>query len=398
MEDWISRYVAYLDGARTNELFKRWAAVSAISAVLHRRVWSMSSGDPVFPNMYVLLCGPSAAGKGEAIKPAERLLKEVSAIDAQLHLGTGSFTSAAMADALDRAQITINGPTGVEKVNAITVVSREFGVFLPEYDKRMLGLLTDLFDCLSYHEERRGSSRKEPIDLDRTCVTILGGTTPAYLQNTLPEGAWEEGFMSRMIVVFGGGQKIRAIEEEAEGENETLGEELFADLRKIAKREGRVYWSRPALEAFNKWLLGGMKPVPNHPKLQYYNDRRHYNLMKLCIIHACSAGHEKIEEEDFLIALDLLLETEVHMADVFKAMKTGGASQVLREAVHYIWQMHLATKEPVPHAKLIRFLHEKAPVHEVQRLAEVMVQAEMLTKVEVNKIGTCYMPNVPRAP
>jgi len=58
--------------------FYYWAALSAVSAVLKDNVWfDMAKAYKLYPNIYVLLYGPSGVRKGPAIALAERVVKKV---------------------------------------------------------------------------------------------------------------------------------------------------------------------------------------------------------------------------------------------------------------------------------------------------------------------------------
>lgn len=385
-EDWITQYVSFLEGKRTCDLFKRWAAIATISGALQRRVWILSMGEPVYPNLYIILCGPPASGKGVAIGPGKDMLNSIN----DVYVGSASLTGASLADELDEATVSILTPQGhAENFNALSIIAQELGVFLPAYDHSMLNILTDVYDCKGYSERRRGSKKR--IDMPNAHLTILGGTTPAYLQNVLPENAWDEGFMSRTILVYGQGQKPGEITEEALPAATGLEESLRAGLTAIHNRHGRITWDRPALLAFNKWYTGGANPTPSHPKLYSYLGRRHFNLMKLCLIHAMSRHAEQIQLQDFELSLDLLLETEDAMPDAFKAMKSGGEQQVMKEAVHYLQQMVFRTQGPVLHPKLVRFLQERVPAQSIDRMIQVLIAAELIRQ-EHTPHGPAYRP------
>jgi hypothetical protein len=108
-----------------------------------------------------------------------------------------------------------------------------------------------------------------------------------------------------------------------------------------------------------------------------------------------SRGAAKIEEQDFSLALDLLLETEKEMPEAFKAMKTGGDQQTIEDAWHFTYQLYVRTNRPVPAPSLIRFVQERSPSYSVERIIQVMVAARYIKEVMVDKIGKCYEPVKP---
>lgn len=378
---WLADYGAYVSGDNTSPLFKRWAGAFIVGAAIQRKCWIKSLGRVIYPNLYILLVGPSAAGKGVALGPIRSLLSE---LDHQ-HIAPASLTSAALADELEDASVTFIGPQAQPfNYNALTVISREFGVFLPAYDPVFMNVLTDVWDNEGYEERRR--TRNKKIHMPKAMLNIIGGTTPAWLVNTLPDNAWEEGFMSRMIVVYAGAMPPVAITEELE--ERIAPAACAAGLRRIAERCGQVRFSAEALRYLNEWLLSGGQPAPTHPKLATYNQRRHYNLMKLALIHAVAAGHREIEKEDMSLALDMLLETESFMPDAFKAMRSGGDQQAMRELWDFMYVLYGKNQKPIHRSKLFQFLTDKVPAHNVERVILIMEQAQLIKAAP----GGCFIP------
>jgi hypothetical protein len=292
------------------------------------------------------------------------------------------MTAAALADELEEAIISFVDSDGdVFQYNYLTILSREFGVFLPKYDNAMLNNLTDMFDNKGYDERRRKAGKR--LSLENASITLFGACTPAYLNNTLPEGAWEEGFMSRTVVVYSGAMPPKPITEEAESHKNIT--KVINDLRKISDICGKVSWTKGGLEALNNWYLNGRKPAPTHPKLVTYNERRHLNAMKLAVIHAVARGSSYIEVSDFEDALALLLRTEETMPEAFKAMRTGGDQQAMKELWHFMYGEYMRKKQtPVPRALLVDFLSDRVPAHSVDRVIQVMTAAGHIKPAPTN--------------
>ena len=68
------------------------------------------------------------------------------------------------------------------------------------YNEGLVGKLTDLYDCKDYDDDTtisRGYKAFEDI-----YVTLLGATTRTALEESIPEAAFGEGFMSRVVLVY----------------------------------------------------------------------------------------------------------------------------------------------------------------------------------------------------
>ena len=97
-----------------------------------------------------------------------------------------------------------------------------------------------------------------------------------------------------------------------------------------------------------------------HPKMNHYNSRRWYHLIKLMMLSSIARGDDMVvEEADFVRALTWLEEAESTMPEIFKAMSTGGDSQVIREAWHFLYEITVKTKSPVPEQRLYAHLAQR---------------------------------------
>jgi hypothetical protein len=99
-----------------------------------------------------------------------------------------------------------------------------------------------------------------------------------------------------------------------------------------------------------------------------------------------------ISLDQYRTALSWLIEAESFMPDIFKSMNSGGDSKVIEECWYFCYQLFSKKQQPVPEAKVFNFLQQRIPAHSVERVADIMVRAGLLSKVDVNKIGVCYKP------
>lgn len=386
--DWLDLFYTYLSQFGAPDIFAKWAAIFTLGAAVQRRYWVQSKGQPVYPNLFVFLCGPPATGKGVVLGPVHDVLSRIK----DHHLGTDSLTAAGLADELSDAEVYYVAPGGKPlDCNALTVVSEELGVFLPAYDNVMMNMLTKLWDNKGYSERRRKAGSR--LDIPKAHLSIIAGTTPAYLNNMLPEGAWDEGFMARVMLVYSGPSGPKPITEEEElSTATTLFSQIVHDLQKICNGSGRIRWNKESLEAINTWHMAGGEPAPTHPRLHNYRGRRHFNMIKLCMLMALARRSNTIELEDFERGLDLLVETEKIMPEAFKAMKTGGDQQAMRELYDEMLRLYIKTKKPIPEWKVVTALADRVPAHNIERIIDIMVRSKLFRREDVNKVGPCYVP------
>jgi hypothetical protein len=201
----------------------------------------------------------------------------------------------------------------------------------------------------------------------------------------LPIGAWDQGFMARVIIVFSDEVKTRKVDlsATAKAENAQLRDALINDILIIGKMFTRMSWTETAVNALTYWAESGDLDVNeplSHPRLQHYNVRRYAHLLKLCMIATADRGSIIIDLCDFQTAVSWLTEVETFMPDVFKAMTSGGEFQVMAECHHYLKIKWAKDGKPIPKTFIHGFLQQRLPPHSVERAYSVMVKSGMFVE------------------
>ncbi len=393
LTNFIDGFQAYIADKGTPALYQKWSGIFLVGAALERKVWLRTAKGKLYPNQYIILCGPAGVGKSLCTNSVYDLLDELRTPETPFYIAPTSVTKASLIDALADAERRIVRPTEsppVVSFNSLTIIPNEFGVFLPSWEGDFMATLTDLWDCGRYAETRRTS--KININLPNTQLNMFSATTPSHLNSLLPEGAWEQGFMSRTLICYSG-ETIHTDMFYLDGMDLTQRGKLVADLRDIYKMYGEFTVEDDYKEALNVWARQGGPPIPDHPKLTSYRIRRPQHLLKLSMVSSVSASADKIIRlENFAEALDWLVELETFMPDVFKSMRSGGDGAVMEECWHYVYTTWMKKKEPVDEHRIIVFLQERVPAHNVERMLGVMQLAKLLTKQYTATGSVGYVP------
>ena len=391
LNSWIEAFVEYTEILPSPVLLRKWAAISFVASVLERRVWVRSMGSNLYPNLYVILVGPPGVGKGVAINAGEKILREVP----DIQVGPTDMTAASLIDALGDAvrRIILKGDPPYVEFNSLTVISRELGVLVPAWDTTLMNNLTDIYDGFTVDQKRRGKDLR--IKILNPQINLLGACTPSYLNDTMPPGAWDQGFISRTMLIYSGERVSRDpfAEEQSYAHLGRLYSDLLHDLKTIASDYGQMAFTSPAAIAIKAWIKNGCPPEPSHMRLQSYNARRIGHLLKLCMIVCASHTSDRIITiEHYSEALNLLIEAEAEMPEIFKSMNSGGDSAHMEEAWNYVWTLFAKEKQPVAQHRVVHFLRERVPAHAVMRVIEVMVQSRMFEAVATDKGFISYRP------
>lgn len=389
----VDGFLRYTEGRGSPSIWRKWTAIFLISAALERKAWITTAKGNWYANQYIILVGPAGVGKSLCTGLGYTLLNEVRSPERPLWIAPTSVTKASLIDRLNLAERRIVRPTATPPVigfNSLQVIANELGVFLPSWEGDFMSTLTDLWDNGRYEEARRTSNLH--INIPNAQLNLLSATTPAHLNSLLPEGAWEFGFMSRVINIYSGEVEYTDIFAELDTDK-SLYKGLVHDLTSIYSIYGEFTVSDDAKEAINAWAQAGGPPMPDHPKLTNYRTRRLSHLLKLCIVASAARNNERmIVLEDFSESLDWLVEAETWMPDIFKSMKTGGDGRAMEECWHFAYLHWLKKKEPVPEHLIVTFLQERVPAHSVMRILDVMERSQLLKKQIAATGGHAYLP------
>lgn len=388
--DFVDAFMEHTSGTSSPALFRKWGALAAMAGALERKVWVKTLGSKLYPNLYVVLVAPPGVGKTEITWRIRQLWQGLETHQ----IASTSVTKASLIDELAAANRRWVDPKNtlnpVTHFNSLLLCVNELGVLLPSYENEFMNTLTDIWDCKHYSERRR--TAKIEIDIKAPQLNMVAACTPSYLMNVLPEGAWDQGFLSRTMLVYSGDRQLTSLFAESNFDSSEF-DALQERLKDAANLFGEMKFEKKAAELMDNFHLTDGDPKPEHPKLASYNIRRTVHLLKLCMVASASRGSDYIvSEADWRRAHDWLLELEFHMADIFKAMTQGGAGRVIEDAWYFLFQTYNKEgKKPIMKHRLINFLQERVPVHNIAPTIDMMVQGKLIEK-RLTTGGEAFVP------
>lgn len=337
----------------------------------------LTTSSPLFPNLYIFLVGHAGIGKSRTISTCSRFLREIP----ELYIGPNSVTMASLVDCLNEAKRTIiQLPDPAHEYNSLTILADELSAFMAMYEPELIGGLTTFYDCVPYAQHRRGKDIR--IEIDSPQLNILSGSTPSNLLKFVPEIAWEQGFMSRVIMIYSDQRPLIDIFAK---QSTDLPQEMVHDLRQVASLHGEFKWETEYADKVHQWRSGNCNPAPAHPKLSHYNSRRVGHLLKLSMVSAVDRGNIlRLGALDFDRALDWLHEAEAAMPSIFATGQLGPDAQAMDEIVAYINGHDLMEEH-----KIVRFARRLVPAHAVLKVIEVMEKGNIIKCVKIDsRTGT----------
>jgi Protein of unknown function (DUF3987) len=382
---WLDRFVQFTDNLEAPLVYRKWTAIATIAAALQQRVW-LTTSDRLYPNLYVALVGFPGVGKTRTINKARALLGQLE----EFFIGPNDLTKAALVDWMASAQVKYNQhfPKVISDIfNAGVLMADEWGVLLQAYDGDMVPTLTTLYDSsVLYDQWRRTKDLK--VKIERPQLNIIAGTTPSNLMKYMPDYAWDQGFTSRLILVYSAEVNKK---DHFDDPNNEIPSDLVYDLKMIHGLYGEFEISPEFRTLVNHWRFEkDEKPKPSHPKLAHYNSRRCVHLYKLAMVAAVDRSNDLVlGPSHFHTALEWLQSIEEFMPDIFEAGSFSVDSRIMDEIVEFVARQG----KPVSEHKIVRFASRLLPAHSLIKVLHVMQVSERLKQVGDDPI-TYIAPDV----
>lgn len=381
LPDWISAFMLYTENTEPPKLFRKWAAISAIASALQRKVRVEWGTDLMFyPNLYVVLVGPSATGKGTAMSPALNIMNEVPAV----RMSAQATSLQALIRRLKETNLTdIDMETGAQQYHSsMTILSKEFTVFLGYHNKELMATLCDWYDCDNRWTYETISRKKEEIV--GVWVNLIAGTTPDLIQSSLPIESIGGGLTSRIIFIFEEKKdKLVILPTKTQKELE-LRECLVHDLEKISMISGGFKWTEGFVSAWGDWCHEcEVSPPFYDTRFDGYLGRRRSHVMKLSMIVSASHGRHDLvlSSDDLEEAIILLKEAENKMGLVFKGVGKSNISDMLQKSL--VFFENSRTSE-IPFYQFARYFGND--------MDKMMMDRVMITLESMNRINLIRKP------
>lgn len=383
--NWYDEYLKYASTSASPPLFHKWTALTAIASALQRKVWWDFEFELTYPNLFVFLIGESGAKKSTALNVVKPLM-----IDAGITRTPTRLTPEAFFHRMSE-QATVfhdvdDQETMLVKQTATTVLASELSVFFAGDIDAFVQSLTDIYDCRSDGDPWHYLTRHQgEASLENNWLTMLACTTPDYILKSLPKHARNEGFLGRVILVYGKLVRIKTglpiglalqagvlNDERYKNMDKRTWDsyradrkiKLTEDLKQMTQLYGPVTATPTTLCAFEEWFQQSEDDIRDDSLIIKRKDfggyltRRSTYLRKLMMLFAVARNNLlEIELEDFIRARDLILETEKYMFHVF----TGDVAEtpfkdVLMQLLNYFWLSLRSGREVTSHTIYRDFL------------------------------------------
>jgi len=310
---WLGDYLKFTSGLEICPRFRFFSACCVMGAIVNNHVWIQRGDEGLLPklfaNPWVLLLAPPGRGHKtatinmacnalEQATPNARILADKLTPETLVKNLSAPQTSG------ERIRIGPRDATGLIKAPEVSVF---FGK--QQYNVGMVSLITDLYD---YRETWRGETigRGKEI-LKNNCISILGGSTPQWLQHMLPADAFTGGFMSRFVLVEMPVNYFKRITHPKKPAG-SHWKAIVEGLRTFEEIKGRMEWTSSSLKEYDVCYTEG-KPTGNVQE-DAYRERESEQILRIAMLLALDQGRLKLEGGDVLKAKEIIYHLRVEIS------------------------------------------------------------------------------------
>lgn len=400
----LNDYLRMVEDTESPRLFHIWSAVSGLAACLGRRCWFQLGPLKVFPNQYISLVGTPGTRKSTAMNLMAKNLRKstgvkfaptdtagqrqglVKAMAGETEAETQVFVDGVSTaennslrglvfDRLEEIELHEVDPefvTHSADKHHILVKATELSRFLGQNNIQMLDFLVPMWDGEDYDYQTKAGVTV----LTNPLVNLISCTTPVSIHHSMPPAAGGQGFLSRMILVYGTSKyKIVPTPTEPSEDDVLLIREVFN--RAYSDLEGEFTETREG-QSFRESVYSMPLEITD-PRFGYYHERRQDHLIKLAMALCASHGKQIISLGDYQEAHRILRATERGMPDALGEFGMNPLA-ALKQAI----------LEHLRHNGATQVDELRGMFHRDARMAEFTEAVSDLTRL--NQIGMTSMP------
>ena len=371
-KNWLKSYLEYTKDTESPDIYHLWCGISAIAGSMKRNCWmSMGPMKPLYPNLYIVITGPSAeVKKSSALDVVEQLINKLPYI----HITRDKMSPEGLVTKL-AAQIDpeVLAKEGLAKMDGtIYVMQDELATMLGgiSYTQGLSDLLVSLYNC---RDEYDVLLKHNPQRIQNTQMNLLAASTPEWLALGMPDVHQSGGFIGRFIFVMAYEPKKKIAFPKLTTKMIKLKELLDADLLTISKLKGQFTWTPETVELYTTWYE--TYKAGEDPRLAEYQGRKPSTVKKISMIISASSSNSMVVEPQHLRASWTILDRVEHnMTDAFMYLGSTEEHKLAR-VVLSILSASSPTKNdpPVSRTALLRSV-----AHRVRRVADFNEVMEML--------------------
>ncbi len=378
----LDMYLDFTRGQEATERVHKWVGLSTIAGALERKVWINRGSYTLYPNLYTFIIGPSGVvRKSTSTAIGVDLLREIDTIKVM----SERLTAASLIQQFSRSAKTFPYNGRMVKQSACFAYASELNVFLGEVFGSISELLTTFYDCVPANSEKPW--KYETIangvtNIYGPCLNLLGASTPAWLNRSIPASELEGGFASRVIFVVEDVARRAIAFPELEivaDDYESRRRALATDLRRIHALTGSMKSTEGFYREGKLWYESHQKSQRTNTDLRFsgYFGRKFDTVLKVATLLSVSASDNLIlDTPHFQESLALLQDVESRMFNAFGAHGDNPNSSLMEK----VWLL-LCNEKRMTTSRLLTLVRRDATAERLSAIVDHLMMMQRVGKI-----------------
>ncbi len=365
--NFLQNFCKLLEKTEVPPRFAIWCGVSALLAMMERRIWIEQGIYTIYPNFFIVLIAGSGQKKSTAINLAAKLLRKADPgpkIIAQMVTPEGLITS--LKNTKEESSEVYKQSSGgiIIADELVTLIDRR------TIERGLGKVLTTLYDCndvFEYQTVARGIER-----LHGSYLSLLGGTTVELIKDSIPLQSVGGGLTSRIIFVYDDSVPEPVPWVDYDKALVQIEEDLIHYLQGLSSLNGPIRVTPSAREFYeHDYREFYNSSFRMNPYLRGYANRRHTHLFKLSIAVMLAEEPSLILTEHHLQGAKIILEeAEIHMESVMEMIVSTEMGSSTIHVMNFIKMQGAVTRKV-----LVRKYQHRFDAKEISGIIDTLSQS-----------------------
>lgn len=368
---WIRDFVEYTRFCEAPTSYHFFNAVTVIGAILKRNVWKGQGLWDIFPNMAILLVGPSTVTRKTT---SADIAIHMALSTGQMRLVGENFTAEALVQELSEGDDAV----GIAYVPELAATLTK-----QKYNDSLIPMLTRLWDCPKILPCSRIT--RTNITLYNVALSFLGCSNEAWLIESIPDSAFKGGFMARIIQVYQAttNRRFSLPPKPPEG----LGDRLRDTLEQAGFCRGEIHLTPSAMRWYDVRYNEILDTIPEDERLAPFYGRCTDHILRLAIIIRLAENNfkDRPEEQKTFIEIAHLKEADAVMAWVLKYLPKVYEPLGLGPAGEDIARIKRFLRKKggeATHPQIARFMQGRITPHQLRERLQALLDGKEVEAVD----------------
>jgi hypothetical protein len=367
----------------------------------------------LFPNLYVVLICPPGVGKGIAMNPARNILQSFKK-PGKLTDDVVKIIRAAgddVEDIMDKARVSeefdnLLLPSAADattyqslvrdNAKSITPVKykegektkiythcsmyfslAEMGTLFQKDQALLTNYLQDAYDCGNHRYKTKNSGYDCVYN---TCLSLIGGTTPTWLQDSMMERIIGEGFSSRAFFVYSPTPRFHSFDNISYNDEQLKAREVVVEhVKKLTTAFGGIKFSKEAHEYCTEYVTKqlAMDIVSSPQAMEPYFSRKPVHIKKLSTVLHFSETTDLSKEISLGTvekALSILKSIETMMPYALAFKKRNPLAVPTQKLIRLLQSSQIG----LPKAAISLAMHDEVNLGELDEILTYLTQTQQI--------------------